>query len=62
VIDGSLPSGTTVLRYEDVATDSESTLRRLIMEAALPVTPTLPKRLKWLDDEYRHQATWRTEL
>jgi hypothetical protein len=62
VIDSDVPAGASLVRYEDIVTDAAETLRRIARDTGLPLDPGRLNSLKWLEDEYRHQETWRTEL
>jgi hypothetical protein len=62
LIDEVPPPRIATLRYEEVATDPADALRRLAADTGLPLEPIRFDALVWLEDEYRHQETWRTEL
>jgi len=55
-------SGRAIVRYEDVVADPVSALERLARETGLPLKPDRAHSLVWLEDEYRHKETWRTDL
>jgi hypothetical protein len=62
LLDGSAPRNSYLVRYEEIAADAGETLRRLENETGLPLSARKPGELVWLEDEYRHQETWRTPL
>jgi hypothetical protein len=56
------PRGIAFVRYEDVVADPVGMLRRLANETGLPLQAGRLDSLVWLEDEYRHKESWRTEL
>src|SRR5690606_25924238 len=62
VLDGTAPAGCVTVRYEELVADPAGGLRRLAEQTGLPFDPAKIAELKWLEDEYRHQETWRTPL
>jgi hypothetical protein len=56
------PPGIVLVRYEDAAANPAAALERLAKETGLPLNPARSSDPVWLEDEYRHQETWRTEL
>lgn len=62
IIECDIPPSVSLVRYEDIVTYPADTLRRLANETGLPLNPYRADSLTWLEDEYRHQKTWQTEL
>lgn len=57
-----LPPDVILIRYEDVVANPVGALQRLAEKTGLPLNPAPLSAPIWLEDEYRHQETWRTEL